>query len=262
VKLMANLYAPSRTVTELRECYFYHTMDLQGVGHVRGNWNLRNIAAYLGNSSFKGKRALDVGCASGALSFFMEQQGAEVVSFDLDKTGDWDMVPFAKWEHFDHISRERKQIIDRLNNSYWFAHRHIGSRAKVVYGSVYDIPLEIGTVDVTVYGSILLHLRDPFLALQNGLKLTKDTVIVAETLRGQPVPTTEPYLGFLPDARTVEPKDAWWDLRPEWVVRALGVLGFENARVSYHSQDYEGQDTQLYTVVARRTHGIPVSEVG
>ena len=36
--------------------------------------------------------------AGGILSFHMEKQGAEVVSFDLDKDGDWDMVPFAKWE--------------------------------------------------------------------------------------------------------------------------------------------------------------------
>jgi hypothetical protein len=30
---------------------------------------------------------------------------------------------------------------------------------------VYDMPPAIGPVDVAVYGSILLHLRDPFRAL-------------------------------------------------------------------------------------------------
>jgi len=78
-----------------------------------------NLGAYLGGFSFKGKRALDVGCASGILSFFMESKGAEVVSYDLDKNCDWDMVPFAKWEHYQHISTERKPIIDRQNNAYW-----------------------------------------------------------------------------------------------------------------------------------------------
>jgi hypothetical protein len=50
---------------------------------------------------------------------------------------------------------------------------------------VYAIPEEIGLVDIAVYGSILLHLRDPFLALQSGLKLVKDTVVTSEPLHGQ-----------------------------------------------------------------------------
>ena len=102
---------------------------------------------------------------------------------------------------------------------------------------------------------LLLHLRDPFLALQNGLKLTTHSVIVAEALRGQRQKTTEPFLGLLPDAKTVEPKDTWWDIRPEWVVRAIGVLGFEDVKINYHTQKYEGRDIQLYTVVGKRTHG-------
>ena len=49
--------------------------------------------------------------------------------------------------------------------------------------NVYRIPEQIGPVDVAVYGSIPLHLRDPFLALQSGLKLTREAVIVSELLR-------------------------------------------------------------------------------
>jgi len=251
-----SIYAEPRVITDVKDCYFYHTMELPGIGTVQGNWDLRpKLNDYLGRLSFQGKRVLDIGCASGILSFYMESQGADVVSFDLDKTGDWDMVPFAKWGDYQHIANERKDLIDRLNNAYWLAHRLLHSRAKVVYGSVYAIPNAIGPVDVSVYGSILLHLRDPFLALQNGLKLTKDTVVVSEGLRGQTIQTTEPYLGFLPEANTIEPKDTWWDIRPEWVVRAIGVLGFEDASVNYHTQKYEGRDIECYTVVARRKHG-------
>jgi len=249
-------YAKPRAVNGLSECYFYHSMDLPGIGMVKGNWDLRqNIDEYLGRADFKGKRVLDVGCASGFLSFHMEKQGADVVSFDLDKNLDWDMVPFAKWEHLHHISNERKTIVDRLNNSFWLAHRLLDSRAKVAYGSVYAIPEAIGAVDYSVYGSILLHLRDPFLALQNGLRLTREKVIVSDVLRGVKIKTGEPYLGFLPDFKTVEPKDAWWDVRPEWVVAAIGALGFEKTKITYHTQKYEGRDIELYTVVGTRTHG-------
>ena len=42
---------------------------------------------------------------------------------------------------------------------------------------------------------------------------------------------------------------------PEWVVRAVGVLGFEDAVITYHSQKYKGISNELFTVVASRRHG-------
>ncbi len=229
-------------------------MELPATGKVDGDWNLLpNIDAYLGHVDFGGKRVLDVGCGAGALSFHMERRGASVVSYDLDRNGDWDMVPYAKWEQRRDIVAERKTIIDRLNNAYWFAHREFKSKARVVYGSVYEIPDFIGPVDIAVYGSILLHLRDPFLALQKGLAFVRETAVIAE-LAGD-LSTDEPHLRFLPDAKTVEPKDSWWCLPPSWVTRAVGVLGFENATTTFHKQEFKGQMLQLYTVTAKRTHG-------
>ena len=190
-------FATPRHVEKLDQCYFYHTMDLPEIGTVRGNWDLRgNVGTYLGDYDFNGKRALDVGCASGMLSQFMvgnQQAGADVVSYDLDKSGDWDLIPFAKWDWYENSSNERKAMIDRLNNAYWLGHRLTKSKAKVVYGVVYAIPDAIGPVDVAVFGAILLHLRDPFLALQNGLKLAKETAIVTGSLRSPiPNPHVEP----------------------------------------------------------------------
>jgi len=240
-------------VTDLSVCDFYHTIDLPGIGTVEGQWDLRSgLDAYLGGYAFRGKRVLDVGAANGLLSFSMEDRGAEVVSYDLDKHGEWDLVPFFNWPQYADVLQGRKAAMDRLNNAYWLAHRVRQSRAKVVYGSVYQIPEAIGSVDVAVYGCILLHLRDPFLALQSGLKLAREAVIIAEPLRGQAVRTTEPYLGFLPDAKTAEPKDTWWDLRPEVVVRMIGVFGFTDVTVTRHTQTYGGRKESLYTVVGRR----------
>jgi hypothetical protein len=248
---LPDVYANPRLVTDLGQCDFYHTIDLPGIGTVEGHWDLRaGLRAYLGDLSFRGKRVLDVGAANGLLSFFMEEQGAEVVSFDLDRTGEWDLVPFARWGEREAIATDRQRLMERLNNAYWFGHRLRNSRARVVYGSVYRIPGEIGPVDVSVYGSILLHLRDPFLALQSGLRLTRETVVVTELLRGGG--PAGPFLGFLPDAATQEPKDTWWDLRPEVIVRMIGVLGFEDVTVTHHEQTYEGRPNIMYTVVGRR----------
>jgi Methyltransferase domain len=255
--MRSSIFTKPRQVDDLTECYFYHTTDLPGIGKVEGEWDLRpNMKEYLGGVDFKDKRVLDVGCASGALSFYMEKQGATVVSFDLDANEDWDIVPFAKWNEFQSVSVAWKPHIRRINNAYWLAHRLLNSKAQVVNGNVYAIPEEIGMVDMTVYGSILLHLRDPFLALQSGARLAKEAVIVTEPYHGQLQPTTEPFLRLLPDARDVEPKMTWWDIRPEWVIRALGVLGFEDVQIFYHTQRNKIQDNaELYTAVGRRTHG-------
>ena len=250
------IYATPRLVTDITQCYFYHTVDLPEIGTIQGNWDLRgNLSEYLGNCDFRGKRVLDVGTANGILSFWMEKQGANIVSFDLDNNGDWDMVPFANWADYEHFSNERKTIIDKLNNAYWFCHRLHKSNAKVVYGNTYHIPKEIGPIDIAVYGCVLLHLRDPFLALQSVAKLTREIVIVTEPFREQETPIEGPCMRFLPDAKTIEPKDTWWDLRPDLIVRMLGVLGFPNTKVTYHSQMCEGKENQMYTVVGRRTGG-------
>src|SRR5208337_2535780 len=158
-------FATPRLVTDLSQCYFYHTIDLPEIGTMQGDWDLRGkLDDYLGRYDFRAKRVLDIGAANGMLSFWMEEQGADVVSFDLNRHGNWDMVPFANWFDYEYISNEKKTIIDKLNNAYWFCHRLQKSNAKVVYGDVYHIPREIGPVDIAVYGCILLHLRDPFLA--------------------------------------------------------------------------------------------------
>ncbi|HEV2177439.1 MAG TPA: hypothetical protein VGW33_09595 [Terriglobia bacterium] len=35
------IYAQPRLVTDVSECYFYHTMDIPGYGCVKGEWDLR-----------------------------------------------------------------------------------------------------------------------------------------------------------------------------------------------------------------------------
>ena len=48
-----------------------------------GAWDLRgHEAAYLGGVDVAGKRVLELGPATGYLTFYMERMGAEVVSFE------------------------------------------------------------------------------------------------------------------------------------------------------------------------------------
>ena len=80
----AFVYAEPRVVTELEECYFYHSMEIPGYGLVEGPWDLRGgVDDYLGGVDLNGKRVLEVGTASGFLCYTMEGRGADVVAYDL-----------------------------------------------------------------------------------------------------------------------------------------------------------------------------------
>ena len=245
-------FAPARHVENLSDCIFYHSTDIPGYGTVNGQWDLRSgVERYLGHFDFKAKRTLDVGTASGFLTFHAESAGAEVISFDLSEEWPWDIVPFYGAD-FAEVDAARRAIMRRVNNGYWLCHRAFRSRAKVVYGTVYDIPLSIGPVDVAVYGSILLHLRDPFLALQNGSRLARETVIVADVCPLGPFGRLLRNPWFLPRHGRSEKFDTWWGLPPRLIQEYLSILGFKYSKVFWHRQLFLGKKRWLYTVVARR----------
>lgn len=264
-----NIFENARDVKSLNDCEFYHYMDLPIDGEVKGKWDLRGgVDEYLGNVDLKGKRILELGTCSGFLCFEMEKRGAEVIAFDIGDAVEWDMVPYAQYDYKKRIE-EFKEYANRFKNAYWYSHKAFESKAKVVYGSVYQIPEEIGQVDIGTCCSILLHLRDPFLALQNLLRLVKHTAIITDLaptpnlfkkikhffprFKKQTHDIAMPYMEFLPNHKTIKHKDAWWSLSPEIIVRFLGVLGFEETSILYHTKKLFGNDIRLFTVVAKRT---------
>ena len=251
------IWAPPRDITDLEDCYFYHTMDVPGHGTVAGEWDLRGKeSAYLGHIDLKGKRVLELGTASGHLCFSMEKMGAEVVAYDMDENQQWDIVPFAGFDYAEHIALFRRHI-RKLNNGYWLAHRANDSRARVVYGTVYRIPESIGRFEVGTLGSILLHLRDPFLALQNLAAHVDRTIVIAEILprlrsRLLEYVTRARHMHFIPDARTSAPYDTWWRISPRLLREFLMVLGFERIEISHHEQMFQGNTVKMYTMVGHR----------
>jgi len=255
-------YAPPQTVIDLSSCYFYHTMDVPGHGLVEGEWDLRDgVRAYLGGVELGGKRVLEVGTASGFVCFAMESQGAEVVAHDLSPDQTPDIVPFARAD-VERALRDHRAHVQKLNNAFWLCHRLKGSRARVVYGTAYALPQAIGPVDVATFGCVLLHLRDPFLALFNAARLTRRTIIVTEPIvvrsrlkRLLLRRIAGPAALFFPEFRTATPLTTWWVLTAELVRNWLAVLGFEDTRVTFHRQKFRGQPIRLFTVVGQRTQG-------
>jgi SAM-dependent methyltransferase len=286
------LFAPPRVVTRPEDCFFYHTIDAPGYGTIPGEWDLRgHVDGYLGGTDLRGKRVLELGTASGFLCAEMERRGAEVVAFDLSDEHDGDLVPFARRPDPRAVA-DRRGFVRRLNNGWWLVHRAFRSSARLVYGSVYDVPEAVGEVDVATFGSILMHLRDPFLALASAARLTREAVVVTEHtaywsqfaaaddpgpprgLRGWLLgrahrllgdggwPRREadlaallraPLVAFLPSARDPGQDQAWWAFRPGALCEMLGALGFPHTTITYTDGPlYLGRPQRLLTVVGRR----------
>ena len=141
---------------------------------VGNGWDLRKtVDDYLGHFDFRGKRVLDVGTASGFLTFEMEKRGAEVVSFDRGNVADWQLVPFGA-KGFNTARMQANMGRSIRFATVWLAHRLLSSRARVYYGDIYNIPDKIGQFDVVFLGMVLPHLREPFYALAQTARLSSE----------------------------------------------------------------------------------------
>lgn len=288
-----DLFARPIQINDLSDCAFYHAMDVPGYGAVDGPWDLRPATdAYLGNVDFAGKRVLELGTTDGYLTFCIEQRGGSVISHDLSESDPWDIVPFARLRHarlatgvgnvgpaasdktgpswVTDSTVDPRATMRKLNNAYWLNHAAFDSRASLIQSDIYSVPRAIGPVDVTIFGAILLHTSNPFLALVRNLEFTAETAVITEALGYLRMPgplrfarsklppqLRRPVMRFFPDWRSGTGEDGWWRLTPEVVQAFLGVLGFENTEVSTHFQLYKGVKKRLFTVVGHRT--VPIA---
>jgi SAM-dependent methyltransferase len=220
-------YAKPLKVADISECYFYHKLDLPELDKVDCAWDLREcIGPYLGNYDFKGKRVLDVGAASGYLTFSMEKQGADVVSFDMESGAQWDVVPQRDFrKNPEEFMARCVRGNQRLKNGYWYAHEKLGSKAKAFYGDIYNMPDGLGRFDTAVFGMIITHLRDAFRALYNAARLTDgDLIITNQTPAGG-----GNIALFVPTVANGE-KQAWWVFTEDCIKQMVSVMGFEVVR--------------------------------
>lgn len=237
------------------ESYFYHSMNVPGHGEVTGEWDLRpNVADYLGNTNFSGKRVLEIGPASGYLTNYMESHGADIVALDLPSDYGWDIVPRpqskVEW------MAERKSHMERLHNSFWYMHNAMNSKAKVIYGKVVDLPEEVGMFDVSIMTGILLHSRDPIGIICKCGELAKERIVITESIWGGQAQLNEqqPTMTLIPSLQNTN-LDLWFLLTPKLIIQLLQVLGFGKISINTHNQIYVAGGNSVvphYTIVAER----------
>jgi SAM-dependent methyltransferase len=232
-------------------CGFYHVMDIPGHGVVGGLWDLRDrVDEYLGHFAFGGKRVLEIGPASGFLTFEMEKRGADVVAVEITDEHGWDFVPYPDSVLEPKIEPRRK-VITALKRAFWFAHAAYHSRAQAYYGDPYDLPEELGQFDVAVMAAVLLHTRGPLQLIQQCAKRASALVITDlfyPDLEGQPICRLHP---------TAENKrwDTWWHFSTDFFLQYLAVLGFTHFRTTTHLQiqpETPSTPSTFFTIVASR----------
>jgi O-methyltransferase len=242
------IFAEPLKVDDVADCYFYHTMELPGHGVINGEWDLRpGVQDYLGKVEFAGKRVLEIGPASGFLTFEMEKRGAEVVSVEVTAEHGWDFVPYPA-ARLQEIFGPRQTVMQQLKHSYWFGHAAVQSKARVYYGDVYNLPGAVGEFDIAVMAAVLLHCRDPLRIVEQCGKKAK-TLIIADKfypeLEGAPVcrlaPTPENFLWH-----------TWWHFSTQFFTQFVEVMGFTTSEPTTHQQFHRGRAHTLFTIVARR----------
>lgn len=242
-------------VTDLAECFFYHTMEVPPYGLQRGQWDLRGrFIQYVGGVDVEGARVLDVGCASGYLSFSAEEAGAsEVVAFDMDTGARQHLIPFAQSKFvtdYECWVREQSDFVDCWKRAFWLAHRAKSSKVKVHYGDVYNIDPALGKFDVVIVGAILEHLRDPFGALCSIAKAAVGKLIINTAID----PSPDALAKFVGRANNPEQNYTWWVWSKGMYQEVLKIIGFANITMSDSSYycELEGKQLTRTAIVASR----------
>ena len=283
-------------------------MEVPGVGNDNitpsVSFDIRDdIGNILGNLDYKGKKVLNLGSITGHLSFEAERRGGDVTSIDLSvdpsqmakqQATERDWVPRAN----EDWKKDLKAFMDRevkRRNAFWYAHKALNSKSRLLITHANNIPKNLETHDIGIIFSVLLHIRDPFLALLRMCSHVNEKIVITE-LGGYPtflfklLPSdlygkyknfvadfkkkNEKILNLLPNfiskrfrnspSMTFLPEYArsaskWWAFQPETIIAMLNVLGFGKTKVYYHYYKHvSGKKLWNFTVIGERT--IPIEK--
>jgi tRNA (mo5U34)-methyltransferase len=207
---------------------WYHTMELAPGAVTPGWFDLRPIVDTLPWPDVAGKRCLDVGPYDGFLSFELERRGAaEVIAADIGSASDWDWPLRLRQRGPATLAGMSGE---RTGAGFEIAQRLLGSRVERVEVSVYNLsPERLGSFDVVVCGSLLLHLRDPVRALAAIRGVCSGQLMSAEQV--------DPWLAL---TRRKNPsalqrggvRCQWWIPNPAAHSRMVESAGFEIERTT------------------------------
>jgi len=156
----------------------------------------------------------------GFWAFEMERRGAaEVVALDVLDPHAWDW-PAGSAESTIAALADRQ----RGGAGFEVARRALGSRVQRLDRSVYDLdPGRDGRFDFVYLGSLLLHLRDPVLALERVRAVCAGRALIVDVV--------DPWLTLIHLRRPLATLDAdgrpwWWQVNLAGLGRMLSAAGW------------------------------------
>ncbi len=163
----------SELVERAKEHTWYHSLELEPGYVTPGMFDLRDVVDKYGlPARMDGMRALDVGTWDGFWAFEMERRGAEVTALDLDWEKDLDWPANRRPDSFPDTPR---------GSGFHMAKEIFESKVERVNCSIYNAyPEDLGEFDFVFCGSVIIHLRDPILAMERIAGLTKGTFLSVE----------------------------------------------------------------------------------
>jgi tRNA (mo5U34)-methyltransferase len=199
---------------------WYHTQEPVPGVVTPGMFDLRDVVErYELPADLTGQRVLEVGTFEGFWAFELERRGADVTALDIDRIQELDWPP-----------RMRPEDDGQRGEGFELVRAARGSSVRRVGSSIYEATPDSlgGTFDVVFCGSVLIHLRDPMLALERMAALCHGRLILAEEYSRR--------FALLPFRNLVEfrgesPSMVWWRPSPRAWLSMVAVAGFEDPQI-------------------------------
>jgi len=213
---------PTPDVAKLREVAesdgWYHSIELADGVVTKGMFDHRPYVDRYGlPDSLEGKRVLDVGTFEGFWAYELERRGGDVTAVDVPRIQQLDWPP-----------RDRPAEDGPRGDRFRLAADARGSDVEWVGRSIYEaLPENMGgTFDLVFCGSILIHLRDPALALERMAGLCSGRLVLCEEY--------SKLLERIPRVRLAEFKSGthqtWWRPTTRTWIAMIHLAGFEEVR--------------------------------
>ncbi len=202
---------------------WYHTLDLPDGSRTPGLFDHRPVLdRYELPARLDGRRVLDVGTFDGFWAFEFERRGADVVALEVPDRSrmDWP-VPLRDSRAYQRAS---------TYENFEIAHAAYGSSVARERLTVYEAdPDRLGSFDLVFVGSLLLHLRDPVLALERLRSVCHDRLHVVDAVD----PLLDRFGRWFSGAR-FQARDGrmeWWVPNRRCLGQMVEAAGYEDVQV-------------------------------
>lgn len=201
---------------------WYHSIELPHNVVTPGFVDHRQqLESYGLPSDMHGMRALDVATYDGFWAFEMERRGAEVTAIDIGSWAEFDIPRLLRSE------AERSGAAEKITGQgFQIAHELLDSKVDRQVLSVYELrPERLGKFDFVFLSDLLLHLRDPQLALENVCSVVKrpGAAVIAEVYN----PELEGFTDIAVTEFAAFGEYVWWRPSTATLKAMMRLAGFD-----------------------------------